>query len=75
MATHSPGSLRRSDAYARAMEHACDSCGDRDLNLSGVRRIYVEYREPDPDPIVTEVPEEEQWCPACRATYPHLPLA
>jgi len=56
------------------MEQACDSCGDRDPNLSKVRRIYVEYRGSDTEPIVTEVPDEEQWCPACRATYPHLLL-
>ena len=56
------------------MEQACDSCGDRDPNLSKVRRIYVEYRGSDTEPLVTEVPDEEQWCPACRATYPHLLL-
>jgi hypothetical protein len=61
----------------------CDSCGDADLTLVTVRRLYVTTpppaasdsgsvggMQPEPEPVVT-AGDTEVWCEVCRIHYPH----
>ena len=53
------------------MTGACDNCGSPDEELGSVVRIYLVPDDAGGEPRVTEVSGTEEWCPACRATYPH----
>jgi hypothetical protein len=43
----------------------CDSCGDTDVAVAPVRRVYLN------DGIVDD--DVEMWCEVCRLHYPHEP--
>lgn len=47
----------------------CESCGVEDEHLSPVRRRYL-ASDGRPERVLDEV---EQWCVACRTSYPHDP--
>ncbi|MGE3619565.1 MAG: hypothetical protein AB7L84_03790 [Acidimicrobiia bacterium] len=53
----------------------CASCGDRDVAVAAVRRLYITPEDWDVEGRVEVVDEAELWCDSCRATYPHDLLA
>lgn len=58
------------DAAAPETPAACDSCGDGELELTLVRRLYVTPEAWD-TPGRVDVGELEWWCMVCRTHYPH----
>lgn len=62
-----------------AQVQACESCGREEGDLAEVRRVYVradtgrEVAEAIADDDVAVVDDLEQWCFACRSSYPHQP--
>jgi hypothetical protein len=49
----------------------CDSCGDEQVEVVEVRRLYVVPEAWDSEGSVTEAAETEHWCYPCRTHYPH----
>jgi hypothetical protein len=52
----------------------CDSCGDDDVAVVRVHRIYVTPEAWDTEGKVEVVDEVERWCFPCRSSYPHEEL-
>ncbi len=53
----------------------CESCGTDDCDdLVVLHRLYVTPEAWDQEESVTRVETTEQWCAACRANYPHVPV-
>jgi hypothetical protein len=52
----------------------CDSCGVPDDRLEPVHRVYLDIDELGRVRDTTVLPDTEWWCPACRATYPNVPV-
>jgi hypothetical protein len=50
---------------------ACDSCGDRDVEVLAVHRVYVTPEAWDTEEKIEVVAEVEHWCYPCRTHYPH----
>ena len=48
----------------------CENCGAGEDDLVAVHRVYLEF---DDEAVTgsTTLAETEQWCRACRATYPN----
>jgi hypothetical protein len=49
----------------------CDSCGDEDVEVVTVQRLYVTPEDWDREERIEVVDELEQWCWPCRTHYPH----
>lgn len=49
----------------------CASCGDEDVEVVAVRRLYVTPASWDTDERIDRVDEVELWCFPCRTHYPH----
>lgn len=57
----------------RPMDEAdtCDSCGDGDVEVIPVRRIYLTPEAWDQEEKVEVLEAVERWCFPCRSSYPH----
>ena len=54
----------------------CESCGEVGCDdLVVLHRLYITPEAWDQEGSITQVEEVERWCAACRATYPHVPVA
>jgi hypothetical protein len=51
----------------------CESCGAVDDTLEPVRRVYLEVDDDGTLRPAQTMPEREQWCRACRGSYPNEP--
>jgi hypothetical protein len=49
----------------------CASCGRHDEDTTAIYRVYVTPEAWDTPGRVTRLDEVEQWCFACRSSYPH----
>jgi hypothetical protein len=49
----------------------CDSCGDGDVQVIAVRRIYLTPEAWDQEEKVEVLEAVERWCFPCRSSYPH----
>ena len=49
----------------------CTSCGENDVEVVTVRRVYLTPASWDTEERVEVVDEVEQWCFPCRTHYPH----
>jgi hypothetical protein len=57
-------------ARSSALGH-CDSCGDDDVDVAAVHRIYLTPEAWDQEEKVEVLDAVEQWCFPCRTSYPH----
>lgn len=49
----------------------CDSCGDEDVAVVALHRIYLTPAAWDQEEKVEVLDELERWCVPCRTSYPH----
>ncbi len=49
----------------------CDSCGDDDVEVVALHRLYVTPEAWDQEEKVEVVADVERWCSVCRTHYPH----
>ena len=49
----------------------CDSCGDEDVEVVALHRIYLTPAAWDQEEKVEVLDEVERWCFPCRTSYPH----
>ncbi|MGK2947933.1 MAG: hypothetical protein ACSLFP_05120 [Acidimicrobiales bacterium] len=54
-----------------AATERCDSCGDDDVEVVALHRLYVTPEAWDQEEKVEMVQEVERWCSVCRTHYPH----
>jgi hypothetical protein len=52
----------------------CDSCGDEDVEVVALHRLYVTPEAWDQEEKVEVVDDVERWCSVCRTHYPHALL-
>ena len=52
----------------------CDSCGDDQVEVVRVHRVYVTPEAWDTEGKVEVLEEVERWCFPCRTSYPHEEL-
>jgi hypothetical protein len=64
------GTASSSDTPADAAPRDCQSCGDVDVDLALVRRLWVTPEDWDTEAKVSEG-DLEWWCFVCRSHYPH----
>ena len=67
------------------MTEACGSCGRDGEDLETVQRVYLDAPAVGVDgpddasdtggPGYTLTDDIERWCPTCRLTFPHVPVA
>ena len=60
------------DTGPAASVGGCDSCGDTDVEVIEVTRLYVTPEAWDTEGSVTEADGTEHWCYPCRTHYPHV---
>lgn len=53
------------------MSEMCTSCGDTDVYLTSVHRVYVTPADWDRDESRRTAAEIEVWCDVCLVHYPH----
>ncbi len=58
----------------QAAPPTCDSCGAPDDRLEPVRRVYLDVDDVGGVRELATLDDDEWWCPACRASYPHKPV-
>ncbi len=49
----------------------CDSCGDEDVEVVSLHRIYLTPAAWDQEEKIDVLEDIEQWCFPCRTSYPH----
>ena len=49
----------------------CDSCGDDDVEVVALHRIYLTPEAWDQEEKVEVLDSVERWCFPCRTSYPH----